>query len=257
MADFAERGFFLEVKTNGSLLNDNIIEDLRSLPLLDVQVSMYETDEGWSNNTNSVYPTRQIERAVTKMVDCGLPVTVSVLVGKHNIAHIHAIHKQLSVLGANVYYSPYLTPSRLGPGEELSFRLSRDEMERKFRPFLDEIGEVSHQRRYRDCASSDVVCYAGRDQIAIDPNGVVYPCLDLRIPLGFLKTGSLVEALGHRKTVMEKFSLTEILRCRHCSVRDFCDSCIGVAMIENGDYRKPSHHKCDIIHFYARREVIT
>jgi len=39
----------------------------------------------------------------------------------------------------------------------------------------------------------------------------------------------------------------------NCSFKDYCDSCIGMALIENGDYRKPAEHKCNIAHLYNQR----
>lgn len=252
MNDFAKKGFVLEIKTNGTLLKDSVIDALSDLPLLDIQISIYEMQHGWSDNTQSFYPFKKIQQSICKMVDKNLPLTLSVLVGKHNIDKIYEINSQLLELGANVYYSPYITPNRSGPGQEISFRLSAEEMEQKFLPFLRSINYQFNQKKYRSCDESDVVCYAGCDQIAIDPFGVVYPCLDLRIPIGSIVKRSLSRVLKHRKDVMNRFTLNEMLRCKSCSIRDYCDSCVGISILEHGDYRKPSQHKCDVIHFYAR-----
>lgn len=252
MADFAKRGFVLEVKTNGTLLTDRIISELSILPLLDVQVSIYEILDGWSDQTRTIYPLNRIEYAVRKMVDANIPVTLSVLVGRHNIDHIRDIHKHLLGLGAKIFYSPYITPNRSAPGEEISFRLSYQEMEEKLRPFLEEIDALPNQKSYRNCKQSSTVCYAGRDQIAIGPDGTIYPCLDLRLPLGNLKKESLSQIFARRKEIMGQFNLHEMAQCTACSLCDYCDSCIGLALVEHGDYRKPSQHKCDVVHFYGR-----
>ena len=252
MADFAEREFILEVKTNGTLLTDEIVGGLSMLPLLDVQISIYETHDGWSNLTRAIYPLNRIEDYVRKLVNADVPVTLSVLVGRHNIDRLREIHEHFLGFGAKVFYSPYITPNRSGPGKEISFRLSRREMEEKFGPFLEEINALPAQKRYRDCARNYTVCYAGRDQIAIGPDGTVYPCLDLRLPLGSLKQEPFHQILARRKEILGQFSLHEMAKCSICSLRDYCDSCIGLALVEHGDYRRPSQHKCDIVHFYAR-----
>ena len=202
LADFEEAGFIVEVKTNGSNLKQDTIEKLVNLRLFDVQVSIYETKTGWSDFTRSIYRFDKITESVRLMVEYGLPVTLSVLVGKHNVDRLAEIHSTLFKLGAEIYYSPYLTTNRHGPGEEISYRLSRQEMDEKFMPFLLDIGGLPPQWQYRNCSHDNTVCFAGRDQIAIDPAGVVYPCLDLRVPLGNLSKESLTEILSHRSSLL-------------------------------------------------------
>jgi radical SAM protein with 4Fe4S-binding SPASM domain len=82
----------------------------------------------------------------------------------------------------------------------------------------------------------------------------VYPCLDLRVPLGDLKFEDIETILSRRKQVLEAFRFREMSICKACEIVDFCDSCIGVALVENEDYRIPSLHKCDISHFYNTPE---
>ncbi len=248
--DLEEMDFVLEMKTNGTVLNPGRIEKLAHLRLYDIQVSVYETRTGYSELTKSVYRFDRLVENIRQMLQQGLPVTLSVLVGKHNIDRIDEIHEVLTGIGAPIFYSPYITPNRGGLREEILFRLSRREMEEKFKPFLDRINGFPTQKKYRDCRNR-TACFAGRDQIAISPQGIVYPCLDLRIPLGNISSESLANILSRRKTLLAQFSLREMQQCMGCRDRNYCDSCIGLALVENGNYRTPSRHKCDVVHFYA------
>lgn len=248
---FAEHNFIIELKTNGTLITDRIIEKLSLLPLLDVQVSIYGVSNGWFDQMQTIYPFNRIQDSVCKMVEVKVPVTLSVLVGRHNVDYLHDIHDCLSRLGAKIFYSPYITQKRSGPGEELLFRLSFREMEEKFRPFLEEIDALTPKKQYRNCEQDQTVCYAGRDQIAIGADGTVYPCLDLRLPMGNITEKTLAEIIPCRNKIVNQFNLSEIAKCNNCSLRNYCDSCVGVALIEHGDYRQPSQHKCDVIHFYS------
>lgn len=255
MTDFAERGFVLELKTNGTLLRDDFVQQLAGLPILDVQVSVYELKAGWSEWARANYDTERIEAGVARMLELSIPVTLSVLVGRHNVMNLERIHERLSATGAKVFYSPYITPNRAGAGEEVGFRLSASEMEQHLRPFLERIGAMPALKRYRNCADDiSSVCYAGRDQIAIGADGSVFPCLDLRLPLGNLNKETLTPILARRRDALRRFTLSEMPACASCNLRDYCDSCIGVSLVENGDYRNPSSHKCDITRFYGRRK---
>jgi radical SAM protein with 4Fe4S-binding SPASM domain len=73
--------------------------------------------------------------------------------------------------------------------------------------------------------------------------------------MGNIKEESLTEILKKRSSFLNAFSIKDIPKCMGCSLREYCDSCIGIALIENGDYRKPVEHKCDITHLYNRRRI--
>lgn len=243
--------FLLELKTNGIKLDRTMIDSLSMLHFFDIQISVYELEDGYSEFVGAQYHFNRLCSNVSDMVKSGLPVTLSVLVGKHNVDRLCEIHEKLSGLGTKIFYSPYITPNRKGAGKETDFRLTAREMEEKLVPFLQSIDGMPQQKRYRDCSSIDTVCYAGRDQIAIDPSGTIYPCLDLRIPIGSLQSELLQDILGRRRAFMSQFEMSEMTKCLQCRDRDYCDSCVGLALIENGDYRHPSSHKCDVIHAYA------
>lgn len=155
----------------------------------------------------------------------------------------------------DILYSPYITPKKDIPGYEINLRLSQTDLFQKFGPFLDYINNHTSVSKYRNYPSENTVCYAGRDQISIRSNGLVYPCLNLRLRLGNIKTESLSDILSRRKSIMSSFSIDNMAKCLDCPVVNFCNSCIGIALIENKDYKIPSPHKCDISQFYYKRGV--
>ncbi len=252
MRMFADNGLVLEVKTNGTLFTPKLMDELAKLDLFDLQISVYEIKTGKSSWTNSHYDYSRLSKNLKRLVYLGLPVTVAVLVGKHNIDHLQEYHDRLQETGVEeVFYSPYLTPCRSGSKKGMELRLSSREMEEKLAPFLESIGAFIVQKEYRPNIEMDESpCYAGRDQIAIDPSGTVFPCLDFRVPVGDLQKESLSRILLKRKEVLSSFKLREIAKCQTCPLIKKCDSCIGTALIENSDYRKPSQHKCDVAYFY-------
>jgi hypothetical protein len=75
--------------------------------------------------------------------------------------------------------------------------------------------------------------------------------------MGNLLREDLQAILGRRKSILVPFLLREIPKGQECRSRRFCDSCVGTAVLENGDFRVPSQHKCDITELYcsARKEV--
>ncbi|MBP8016443.1 radical SAM protein, partial [Candidatus Gracilibacteria bacterium] len=253
LSAYNKMGFCLEIKTNGTIINETIIKKLKHLNLLDLQISIYETKDGFSGITSTNYSFSKLSDTIKKMIDNGIPVSLSVMVGKHNIDEIEQIHEKIKKIGdVNVSYSPYITPNRKGLEYGIELRLSAKELKEKFAPFLKKINGFTEQKKYRNCANDKTVCFAGKDQIAIGSDGNVYPCLDLRIVMGNIRKLPLNEILKNKYKFLNKFSITEIPKCMNCKIRDFCDSCIGVALIENGDYRIPSSHKCDVTKFFMK-----
>jgi len=248
---YYDLGFVIEIKSNALLLNENLIEQLGKIYILDFQISIYEVDNMNSTYTNSHYNFTKLKNNLCDLVQHNIPLTLSVLVGKHNINNIDIIHENLVQLGiSDIFYSPYITPNRKMLGKEKEFRLSYEELEKSFKPFVNNIDGFSEVEKYRSCSSSNIICYAGRDQIAISSNGNVYPCLDLNISLGSIVNESLYEILQKRFSTLDKYKMQHMEKCIVCDIRDYCDSCIGIAIMENQNYKEPVSHKCDISRFY-------
>ncbi|MFC1700604.1 radical SAM protein [Patescibacteria group bacterium] len=260
MEEFNNYGFALELKTNGLALTPEIIHRLEKLNLFNLQVSLYDINDGWSELTNSYYQSHSLKQNILLLQELGIPLSVAVLVGNHNIEQLDLYKEWLDKIGVKeVFYNPYITPNRNGPGNEISYRLSYQQMEEKFLPFLKKVDGLFSPREYRNSScENQPACYAGRDQIAIDTQGVVYPYLDLRLPLGNIKEEKLQEILEKREKILKPFRLNTIPKCHNCDIKKYCDSCVGTALLENGDFKVPSQHKCDISRFYYanRKEVV-
>lgn len=245
-------GFVIEIKTNALLLNREMIQYLAKMNIFDFQISIYEVNDSYSSYTKSNYNYFKLQENIKDLIKHNIPLTLSVLVGKHNIDKLNTIHESLTSLGTDkIFYSPYITPNRGNlDKKEAQYRLSYQELEEKFKPFVNSIDGFSEVKKYRNCNLSDTICYAGRDQIAISSNGNIYPCLDLNLLLGSIKDESFDEILEKRFSMLKPYKIQDIHQCIVCDIRDFCDSCIGIAFIENKSYQEPVPHKCDISRFY-------
>jgi radical SAM protein with 4Fe4S-binding SPASM domain len=82
--------------------------------------------------------------------------------------------------------------------------------------------------------------------VAFAPDGTVYPCLQLPIPLGsaakvplsriWKRAGWLRWWRGRRRR--------HIKNCRSCRLWDICSRCPGLALLEDGDMMGPSSQAC-------------
>jgi radical SAM protein with 4Fe4S-binding SPASM domain len=254
MSDYHQKGFALELKTNGTLMDPKTIDCLRTLNIYNLQVSIYGLENGYSDLLSANYNFEGLSENIKIAIQAGLPIGLAVLVGKHNIDQLDRYHEVLTNLGVNdIFYSPYITPNRSGGiGFESAIRLSRSEMENKLLPFLYRIGGLSNPTKYRDCNCDGPICFAGHDQIAISPGGTIYPCLDFQLKLGNMLEDDLNSILARRKDILSQYTLGKMSKCMKCNIVEFCDSCPGTALLEHGDYAVPSLHKCDVSQFNLR-----
>jgi radical SAM protein with 4Fe4S-binding SPASM domain len=253
---YDDLGIACEVKTNATHLADGRIEQLASLPLFDLQVSMYGPDATTATFTHGRYSFDRVRETVRRLVAAGVPVSLSVLVGTHNIDRLDEVHDVVGEL-APVYYNPYITPRRGGDGPAAGLRLNARELQEKLAPFLARIGQEEPSSRYRDCATDEVLCSAGRTQIAVGPDGTVAPCLELPWQMGNITDEPLAEVLAQRHALLQCLRPSAVPACRTCTVRDYCDSCVGVAISANGTMTEPWSHRCDLARFAARKKEVS
>lgn len=126
MNDFKQLGFVLESKSNGILLTKYAINKLANLNLFNLQISIYDIGNRFSDFTGRYYKFSRLLENIRLVIEQGIPLSLSVLVGKHNINDLDKYHDIFQELGVEeIFYNPYITPQRNGEGKENLIRLSR------------------------------------------------------------------------------------------------------------------------------------
>jgi len=109
MNDFSRLGFVLEAKSNGILLTRSAIDKFASLNLLNLQISIYDIEDRYSVFTERHYKFNHLAENIKLAVKQEIPVSLSVLVGKHNVNDLDKYHDVLQRTGVvEIFYSPYI-----------------------------------------------------------------------------------------------------------------------------------------------------
>ncbi|MBC7953111.1 MAG: radical SAM protein [Rhodospirillaceae bacterium] len=239
-------GFIIELKTNGTRLDKKTIGRLARNRISDVQVSVYGVSDGANAFTGGHYDFTAVASAIEGLREAGVPCSVSYQLTPGNVTEMERAYEVLSRLTDNLFFSFYVTP-RLGDpqGNALS-RIGYDQLRDYVLPRLRAWGmapDTPSPYRTKDCG---YICWAGHEQAFFAVDGKVYPCPDLRIPIGDLSHAPAEEIVRNRFDALKRIMPTTLPACEGCSYFDFCDSCIGIALAENGTFHRPSPHKCDI-----------
>ena len=88
--------------------------------------------------------------------------------------------------------------------------------------------------RMAGCGLDERPCGAGAGTVSVDPHGIVYPCLPLRLPVGSLREEGIREIWRNSRRLAELRSLTigDLKDCPQCERKERCNRCTGFAVAE-------------------------
>jgi radical SAM protein with 4Fe4S-binding SPASM domain len=175
-----------------------------------------------------------------------------------NRHEITAMAEFAKTLGVGFSYDGLLNP-RIDCGADRSdaLQLSADEI------LAADLQDPARMRELREyCARTvrpDAVepsrhvytCGAGRSAFAIDPSGVLHPCLLSRRAGYDLRTGSFAAGWNERFSAFRARIWQRSSPCRACSLISLCGSCPAAAELEHGDPEGLVVEFCRVAHLRA------
>lgn len=179
--------------TNGTLIDDRVINKLANLRLFDVQVSLDGLEET-HNKIRGVNSSFQMAiQAIKKLIKSGIRVGVSSTINKLNLHELRSLIQYSISLGATSYKAIPFMP--VGRGKKArSLTLSHEEMKeyvaslskskKEFRDQIHIYAEETYTWLLEDPPEhlpianhiKNFSCVAGTSQVVISPTGLVFPC---------------------------------------------------------------------------------
>jgi radical SAM protein with 4Fe4S-binding SPASM domain len=238
---------YYDVLTNGSLVSDDVAQDLAGLgKLRRVQVSL----EGSSATTNDAIrgdgSYDETLRAIRVMKRHGLTVSVMTTISRLNSSNIPALFKLLESEGVDTFALERLIPE--GNGKGLQSQLLTPHELRELYEGIYEMATISNGTRillYRPLfaaiapgdPTAGALCSAGNNALTVMPDGTVYPCRRLPIPIGnVLRDGFF--SIWYDSQVLWNIRNPDNLggKCRECDLLAVCRGCRAMAYACSGDY---------------------
>ena len=231
-----ELGFALDLKTNGTLITPETADRIAALAPVQVDISLLgataATSDAVMRGRNTL---ARILQAVELLQERGVRVKLNTLLLDLNIAERQEMVDL--ALGLGVQYEQVFKVSATDEGHDkagglqLALQQMTDVLVDDHTPFVP-----------RNPNSDTRTCSVGLSSCLISPYGVVYPCIELRIPAGRL-------AGAHRQRFAEIWAGAPILQqlreqhtygnlpeCRICPINAYCEGrCAGLAWKEHGD----------------------
>lgn len=259
-------GLLLSVNSNGSLLNDEIIERLAEDPPFRINISLYGNSEETYYRMCGVSCHEKVINNIKALRARGIDVRLNVSLTQYNAGDIGEILQTAKELGVHIKTSAYMyPPRRLGgePGKgnrmdpleaaETSVRYDRLRFSREeFKQRAENMKKGICERE--DCAldpsGEGMRCRAGSASFWLTWDGRMLPCGLMTAPEAYpLKTGFAAAW----KEIREKTSEIKLpAACTSCAKRNICCICAAVNESETGGYNQPPEYVCRMTGEIAR-----
>ncbi len=238
---------YYDVLTNGSLISGAEAQALVKHPRLRrVQVSL----EGATAKTNDTIRGRgsfeSTISAIRLLRDAGIVVSVMTTISRFNKDEIPALIDLVGKEGVSTLALERLIPEGAGAG--LSDQVLSSEELRKTYETVHEIATNGSPVRvllYRplfallaaDDPTVGALCSAGNNALTMMPDGTVYPCRRLPIPIGNVLTDGFFK-IWYGSEVLWRIRNPKNLsgKCSNCSLLTQCRGCRAMAYFTTGDY---------------------
>ena len=238
---------YYDILTNGSLIRNGEAANLAQYAKLRrVQVSLEGATAETNDRIRGAGSFKSTLHAISKLREAGIAVSVMTTLTRSNKGEIPALVDLLSEAGVETFALERLIPEGTGAGmaDEV---LSAAEL----RELYESVYEIANRRPpvrillYRPLfamiAPEDptvgALCSAGNNALTIMPDGTVYPCRRLPIPIGNVLTDGFFK-IWYGSEVLWKLRNLDALnsKCRDCDLLTNCRGCRAMAYFTTGDY---------------------
>ena len=226
------KGFLIDLFTNGTLITDRLVDKLLKLPPFDVEISLYGMTETVHEEMTRVPGSFKMTLAAIRLLHKNkLPLTLKstfTILNKDELLGLKAFAKEL---GVRYRYDFNLVPRLDGSLEPCKLNLSSEESI----DLLKKDGEKieSFRKDFQKCLNEElkikISCDAGVNGCNINPFGEVTPCAMLFQPSFNVRDTSLAKGLPLFWPAKEE--LPDDFPCRYCDIVMICEHCYGWASI--------------------------
>lgn len=230
-----EADLSVNILSNLTLLNDEIIEEMKLNPLLSVQTSIYSMQanihDGITHQKGSLNKT---VASVIKLIENHIPIQISCPILKNNVSSYQEVKEWAAKQNITIGIDYSIIAQYNHNKSNINCRLSADELQNVIsEQFSSDSSvreefekEITERRKKTD---NDYICSVCNSSICIGPNGNVFPCVGWSSKiLGNIKFQSLQDIWLKSEAVkkLRTIKFKDFTNCGNCSSKDFCTICM-------------------------------
>ena len=252
----SELHFIIDILSNGSLINKEIVNVLNSCSVRRVQVSIY----GATSKTHDAITLlpgsfRRTLKGIEFLKEAGVKVEIAFPLMNKNFHERYLVRDLAKSVGCLISPSHMITARNNGSRDTFSLRLDDNQL----REFLEDkelagfyVGRKPFQDHEFYFGFSDLLeaapCYSGFNSCAISPSGKVLPCNQLLYEVGDLRKNNFYNIWHNSPKLkyLRSLNLRDLEECANCKLLLSCARCPGLAFLEGEDLLGPSPENCRV-----------
>ena len=230
-----EYDFSINILTNLTLLNDDIISEMKRNSLLGVQVSLYSMNSDIHDEITQMKGSfEKTKNAILKLIENNIPMQISCPIMKQNKNNYNDVKEWAKKYNIHVGDDYTIIAKYDHTTQNLSNRLSIDEVEELINNIVDtDIKYVEKMEeeieRKKNTPYDDYVCSVCNSSICITESGNVYPCAGWQDNVvGDVKETSLKDIWENSEKVkyLREVKKQDFPKCIQCLEKDYCTMCM-------------------------------
>lgn len=237
--DFLEKcredDFSINVLSNLTLLNEQIIEEMKANPLLGVQVSLYSMNPYIHDEITQIQGSfKKTKNAILKLIENDIPLKISCPILKQNKESYGDVIKWAKKHKIHVGNDYVILARYNHTTQNLNHRLSVHEVKDVINDIAKNDNEYMTQieieaEKKKNISENDYVCSVCHSSICITNNGNIHPCAGWQdYTVGNIKKTSLKEIWDNSEKVnyLRNLQKKDFPKCLNCSDKEFCTMCM-------------------------------
>lgn len=243
--ELSEMGFLIQLMTNASMIDENVMNWLSEKPPYSVRITLYGSDDGVYRAVCGIDGGFQrVNHAIELLQEARIPVSLKSILIRDNERDLRNMLRYAAEHGLNLEHTYGVTKSVRGAVSSAASvrRLKQDSGASSTKSLKlpkrdDGHGPYRHNKKYLyDCGA-----YGSTLNVTWD--GHLGLCSFMAEPYVDLRVTSVAEAW---KSLLEK--VEEIRKpdaCNTCKYEEYCTRCPGVLAAESGSYLQVTEEYCE------------
>ena len=233
------RGLVCDIYTNGLYLADNndVLERIIQLRPRALYISMYGASADVHDMVTTVRGSfDKTVNTVKALCRANISVVLNIMLLSVNCDQLSNIIKLAKQLGAEYRIGMSLIYRNDGDSSPMQYFIDdKDKIKELLMQNTENIYSIDSPIGEENM--SDRLCGAGTTTLAISPDGQIYPCISLKMPLGNIMKDTIhsVWNSDKRKNLKELLSYDKAEECKKCRHKKYCAHCPGISLAESGD----------------------
>ena len=252
-----DMGFVITINTNGTLINEEIVQWLKQRLPKCVSISLYgASDETYEALCGRKGMFTRVDRAAKLLMENGIRIEFKTILSPLNAHDLEACWTYVRNMGVFYETDPYAFPPsrklveeqivRFTPEETAECRFVNNRLTQSGEDYVRNIvGYLIKYEETKNLPGNDLygfTCGATRSSCWITWQGHMTPCAMLEAPYTLPFEQGFLPAWEELKRVCDEILMSS--DCSHCDKREVCTTCPAANFAESGSFQKKSEYHC-------------